>query len=277
MTRALRLCADRQKADSWTIALASQGIPTWLYRGDEGWVLTVEDADLVRSTAILDTYDAENAAPPERPPEYGPTRAAGVAALLLALGFVASAERPEWVGAGLADAERVLSGEVWRVITAQTLHADAGHLLSNMVFLALCGTFVCRALGPGVGLLAILVAGALGNGLNAAIQGEGHRSLGASTAVFGALGVLAALRLPRSGSVWRRTLPLQAGVAFLVLLGASPRTDVLAHLCGLVAGVGVGLAAARALRGPPRSAAVQRSALVATAGAVALAWLAALR
>ena len=277
MTRSLRACEDRQKADAWTIVLASQGIPNWLFRADEGWILTVEDADLARASAVVEAYEAENAAPPGRAPEYGPTHAAWVASALLALAFVASAGREEWIASGLADAERILEGEIWRTLTALFLHADAGHLLSNAVFLALFGSFVCRALGPGVGIFAILLAGALRNALNAAIQGAGHRSLGASTAVFGALGILGALRRPRGGSAWRRTLPLQAGVAFLVLLGASPRTDVLAHLFGLVAGVLVGAAAARWLVTPPRSATVQTGALAASTGAVVLAWLAALR
>lgn len=277
MTRALHTCTDREKADAWTLALASQGIPTWLFRADDGWSLAVEDADFARAQAVVDAYESENAAPAGAALEYGSTHAAWVASALLALAFAASLGREDWIASGLADAERILAGEVWRVVTAQTLHGDAGHLLSNAAFLALFGTFVCRALGPGLGLLAILLAGALGNALNAAVQGDGHRSLGASTAVFGALGILAALRIPRRGSVWRRTLPLQAGIAFLVLLGASPRTDVLAHVFGLVAGVGVGLAAAHGLSRSPCGAPVQAAALFATTGTVALAWLAALR
>jgi membrane associated rhomboid family serine protease len=275
VTRTLRICPDRQQADAWTVALASQGIPTWLFHGKEGWLLAVEDGDLVRADAVVDAYEAENAAAPPRAAEYGPTHAAWVASALLVAVFVAAAGREDWIALGVADAERIREGELWRAITAQTLHADAGHLLGNAVFLALFGSFACRALGPGVGLLAILLAGALGNLANAALQGEGHRSLGASTAVFGALGILAALRVPGEGSLWRRTLPIQAGVAFLVLLGASPRTDVLAHVCGLFAGVAVGLGAARLSR--PAPAFVQASALVATAGVVAASWLVALR
>jgi membrane associated rhomboid family serine protease len=275
VTSTLRSCGDRQKADAWTVALASQGISTWLFRGEHGWELAVEDGDLARAGAVVDAYEAENAATPERVVEYGPTYAALLASSLLVAAFVASAGREDFLAAGVADAEKILAGEGWRAITALTLHADAGHLLSNAVFLCLFGTFVCRALGPGVGLLAILGAGALGNLANAALQGEGHRSLGASTAVFGALGILAALRLPRAGSVWRRTLPIQAGIAILVLLGASPRTDVLAHAFGLACGVLVGLAAARLAR--PARAPAQVTALAATAGAVASSWLAAVR
>jgi membrane associated rhomboid family serine protease len=275
VTSALRTCPDRQKADAWTVALASQGIATWLFRTDEGWTLTVEDSDLPRATAVVDAYESENAPSAREIAEYGPSYAAWVASALLVAVFVASASREDWVESGLADAQRILGGEVWRVITAQTLHADAGHLLSNAVFLTLFGTFVCRALGPGVGLLAILLAGALGNATNALVQGEGHRSLGASTAVFGALGILAGLRRPGPSSAWRRSLPLQAAAAFLVVLGASPRSDVLAHVFGLAAGAGVGLAA-RGLAAPARPPA-QALALAACAGGVALSWLAALR
>ena len=56
-------------------------------------------------------------------------------------------------------------------------------------------TAVCWHLGPGVGLWLLLLAGAGGNAVTAAVHGSDHVSVGASTAIFGAIGILAALRI----------------------------------------------------------------------------------
>ena len=60
----------------------------------------------------------------------------------------------------------------------------------------------CRMLGPGVAWLAVLLAAALGNTANTLLLDSTHRSIGASTAVFATLGILA-------GYVWRGQLMAQ--------------------------------------------------------------------
>ena len=76
-----------------------------------------------------------------------------------------------------------------------------------------------------------------------------HRAVGASTAVFAALGAMAAyswrerLRLPQSRA--RRWGPLVAGVILLGWTGsAGEGTDVVAHLGGFVVGAIFGATAA---------------------------------
>jgi membrane associated rhomboid family serine protease len=91
----------------------------------------------------------------------------------------------------------------------------------------------------------VLLTGALGNLANAALQLPGHRSIGASTAVFGAIGLLSAFqfwsKFRRPGHRLKAWLPLAAGLALLGLLGASgERTDLMAHLFGLLAGLLLG-------------------------------------
>ncbi len=191
----------------------------------------------------------------------------------------------EWHWAGRVDAERILEyGEWYRCATALTLHADIGHLAGNLAGGALFGYFLVRALGGGLGWLLICLAGILGNAVNVlAHSSGGHLSVGASTAVFGALGAvvgysvvrefrLHGLRMPR-----RLWIPLAAGAVLLGFLGAGgERTDVLAHLWGFLAG----LALAAPLAWPQRpwrpSPLAQGGLGLLTLGLIAGAWATAL-
>jgi membrane associated rhomboid family serine protease len=85
-----------------------------------------------------------------------------------------------------------------------------------------------------------LGAGALGNLVTLFLRTSSPiLSLGASTAVFGALGALSAMPGVFRGR--QRWLPLVTGIVILGLYGAGDaRTDVLAHVCGFVAGWVVG-------------------------------------
>ena len=58
---------------------------------------------------------------------------------------------------------------------------------------------LCRELGSGLAWSLLLGSGVLGNLANACLQLPDHRSVGASTVVFGAVGILAALNLLRNG------------------------------------------------------------------------------
>jgi membrane associated rhomboid family serine protease len=107
-----------------------------------------------------------------------------------------------------------------------------------------------RILGGGIAWLSIVSAGTLGNGLNAVMRSETHLSIGASTAVFAALGVLVAHALhPRfvsSEKLFKRWSPLIAGVLLLAFVGVGgERTDVGAHVTGFVSGMVIGWLAAR--------------------------------
>ena len=82
----------------------------------------------------------------------------------------------------------MLAGEWWRAVTALTLHADLAHVLANAVAIAIFLGAVARRLGPALATWLALAAGVAGNVLTALVAGGGHVSLGASTAVFGALG-----------------------------------------------------------------------------------------
>jgi len=272
---------NRRRLDAWHVALASQGIRSSVEPSSQGWTLVVPDDDAPRAREVIEVYEAENAPGPSptavlRAGEWGSTHAALVAAAALAPFWSYTSVRTPWLLRGRADAARLLDGEWWRAFTALTLHGDAGHLLANVVFFGLFGTLVCRVVGPGVGLAGILVAGALGNLANSLARASTHRSLGASTAVFGAVGMLAALRFARETRTRMAWHALGAALALVAMLGTDPQTDVGAHWWGFVAGAGVGALAARALATPPGGLA--QSALLALAAlSLAAAWSAALR
>jgi rhomboid protease GluP len=123
-----------------------------------------------------------------------------------------------------------------------------GNLISGSIF----GAAVSRRIGPGGALMAILGSGVVGNAANALYhRSSGHLSIGASTAVFGAVGLLGALQIwanrnrpqpPRTGMlrVVELGAPIVGGLALLGALGAAPQSDMWAHLFGFLAGAAIG-------------------------------------
>lgn len=144
----------------------------------------------------------------------------------------------------------IRSGELHRSVTALLLHSSVGHLLSNAAALLLFGPVICRRFGHGWGWLLVLMSGVGGNCLNAWVRktpqlfAGPHLSVGASTAVFGAVGILVAVNLYRRGPFergrWRRWTPIAGGLGFLAFMGSAPGSDILAHLFGFLVGLGVG-------------------------------------
>jgi membrane associated rhomboid family serine protease len=266
--------------------LHALGIPSQTAWNGRDWSLVVAAEHEREARSQLRRYEREN--PPRRapvPPEPLHARAwlgsAGYAAVVLLVGFLAGdgVLRLDWLDAGSLRAAPVRDGEWWRAITALTLHLDVGHLLANLGFGTVFGLLAGQLLGPGIAWAAVLVAASAANLLNAWIQPAMHSSVGASTAVFATLGLLAAYAWrKRSGGPERRAYrwaPLIAGVFLLAFTGAGgENTDVLAHLTGFVAGVvaGVLLASWRV----PRSALAQTTAGVFSLAAIGVAWAIAL-
>jgi rhomboid protease GluP len=282
---AVRSSADPRLAAEWALVLESSGIPCAVSARGRSWVLEVPAEQLAAAAAVLEVYERETSPPPATPsssPDHGPTPAAFIAAaMLLALYAALStvAAGPRWYDQGTAYAVRILAGEWWRTITALTLHASLLHVLSNVVALAVFGTGLCRAVGPGVGLSMTLLAGAGGNALNALWRGSAHGAVGASTAVFGAVGALGALQFvrrrarPAARQPW---LPVAAALGLLALLGTGTDTDVLAHLFGFIVGAGLGYLVPRWLPNPVGHG-LQWALLAAASVAVAGCWMLALR
>ncbi|MEW6742402.1 MAG: rhomboid family intramembrane serine protease [Planctomycetota bacterium] len=270
--------------------LEAVGVPFRLAGGGAQSVLLVPSERATIAAAELSSFASENRAQPRV--EGTPAAAVdGVVAsfvygLVLAVFFALQQHQAlglDWSRAGRADAEAIRSGDWWRALTALTLHVDLAHLAANMFFGGFFGAFVSQAFGSGAAWLSVLVAGGLGNGLNAALQPPPHAAVGASTAVFGSIGILSTyywrVRHRQGQQAWRRWAPLIVGTILLAWLGASgERTDVLGHVCGLLAGFLLGLlhgALGKALR--PQSARLQRSCALVAMLLLALAWFEAAR
>ena len=151
----------------------------------------------------------------------------------------------DWLQLGRADANLIRAGEWWRTITALTLHADIQHLMGNILIGGYFVIRLCRAVGGGLGWSLILWSGVLGNAVNAWIHTSGHRSVGASTALFGAIGAAGMIGLMRQRRVKSRywILPVAAATGLLAMLGAGgadTNTDIGAHLFGFACGLALG-------------------------------------
>lgn len=151
--------------------------------------------------------------------------------------------------------EVIGEGEWYRSFTALFLHSDMEHLAGNAVFGFIFGILVANSFGPLRGWGLIFLSGFLGNVLNAWLNfPDPFRSLGASTAVFGALGLLVGTGLEVS---WRERsfrkgvrafTPLLAGLVIFGLNGiGGPGIDNMAHVTGMLFGVLLGLPVAHLL------------------------------
>jgi membrane associated rhomboid family serine protease len=206
-----------------------------------------------RAVHELQLYDDEN--PPIRPKPVRKIKYQNAVPGLVGYVFVVcmvagmagySFFQSNWFVAGRVDGELIRNGEIWRLFTALTLHSGLRHLLGNIVFGVFFGLFAGRLLGSGVAWLAIVLAAATGNAINTLFLDVTHRSIGASTAVFAALGLVA-------GYVWFGKLmsqerwstrygPIVGGLALLMYTGTGgENTDIGAHLLGFVCGFGAGL------------------------------------
>jgi rhomboid protease GluP len=247
----LRVTRDHALAQEWELVLVAQGFSPSMHQTPDGILLSVPEKELERALASLSAYERENPAKlADRDERIG--SAASLAAILVAAMLVVffsvtvSWDPPvPWFERGSADADRILHGELWRTVTALTLHADIVHVLSNAIAAAVFLGAVYGMLGVGLGSALVLLAGAGGNLANALLHGSSHVSVGASTAIFGSVGLLGGFGMvrrrratPRRGA-W---LPVAAALALLAILGTGgQRVDILAHLFGFLLGGVLGI------------------------------------
>ncbi len=270
-TPAGRLSQKQMKL--WSLVLRARRVPHRVRSLPGGYTIQVPARFARQAVDEILLYQKENISPhPSIPLPEGQERTRPTVAAMLGLcAFFVLTQRPwplldsypqYWHTVGVADAQAMLSGQLWRAVTALTLHADPAHVASNAVVGGAFLILLARRAGSGTAWLLAVLAGALGNLLNAGVHavlgGPGHLSVGFSTAVFGAAGVLAGLKAASGegdfkpgmatdmagghtafGRGW--LLPVAAGLALVASLGtAGENTDIGAHVFGLVAGFGLG-------------------------------------
>jgi membrane associated rhomboid family serine protease len=245
----------------FSLVLEARGIEHEMRESGDSWVLCVPPPLIHRAYEEMSRYSAERNVPRSTTSLMEPFSGAAIGAMGYALILLLAAYcagiglfGADWLSLGALDA--AAGREWWRALTALTLHLDQEHLMGNLLFGALAGIAAGRLLGPGVAWASILAAGALANYVEILIAPVTHRAVGASTAVFAALGLIAGLawrqRLTLRERRWYASAPLIAGICLLTLLGAgNGHVDVLGHALGFLFGVGVGWLYARV--GIPRN------------------------
>jgi membrane associated rhomboid family serine protease len=283
----------RERARIWALVLDARGVPCCLVKPEPStWELHVPSEHLERACHEISLFEEKNRdwPPPLPPPRPMVENTLSTLSILILLATFYNVVRldltlpggisPDWLEAGSGRTAGILAGEWWRTITSLTLHRDVTHLLGN---LAIGGGFVfllCRELGSGLAWTLILASGSLGNLANALVQPSGHDSVGASTAVFGTVGILAALSMVRYRHYLQKRwgMPVASALALLTLLGTEGKsTDLGAHFFGFACGVLLGLVTERIISRRGHPGAVLNALLAIFSGLlVFLAWLAAI-
>ncbi|MEO8309265.1 MAG: rhomboid family intramembrane serine protease [Pseudomonadota bacterium] len=222
---------DRRQCDDRAFMLAAVSIPSEVDAGATGYVVRVPYAQVAFANHHLWQYEQELRRRPRMVlplPRVHPHAWVGSACYVLLLALISTIAvrgwwRPDTFALGMLDARAVQAGQWWRAVTALTLHLDIVHLLMNLGAGAAIGLLASRQIGVGHAWLLTVVAATLANLVEALLSMPPHQSVGASTAVFAALGLLAAhswhTRGAAASSRLRRWAPLVAGVALLGLLG----------------------------------------------------------
>jgi membrane associated rhomboid family serine protease len=249
-SRRRRACEER------LLVLTAVGVVAEVVPGFGEFLVQVDAQDAAYAARHLAQYEAENRAPPPPPPPpqlhpYAWAGCLGYGATLLGVAWIVGngLVRLDAFDLGTLDCARVQAGEWWRAWTALTLHLDGPHLAANLGAGVWFGWLAGRQLGVGTAWFLTVTGAALANLAEGLIGPPEHSAVGASTAVFTALGLMSAyswrerLHLPQQWG--RRWAPLVAGVILLGWTGsAGEGTDLVAHLAGFTTGVLLGVAAA---------------------------------
>ena len=245
-----------------SLVLLSQGISHRLIRSEEGpfqIFILPEHEDRARLQLAL--YRKENPPKEENPPlplsfSLQPLWVLLAPTIVTLIDFT---DKVNLTTPGISDASKVLKGEWWRSLTAQTLHGDMRHLASNL----LCGYIVMNMITFRIPLLRlapfIAIASAIANLCVSLTVQTSFRSLGFSTFVFAAIGCLSVIEfrlMPKeTHGLLRRFAPLSGAASLAVFLGLGENADILGHAYGFIAGLFCGfIPSKKALRwGTPLS------------------------
>jgi len=264
--RELARFASEREAEEAAFTLQAAGIAVEILHlpGDNGsprFALPVGEGDLDRAAAILaeegkdDLSRARAAREAESHPEVGGGRrrpfywvvalaVANLAAFIALEGSGGSESRRTLLRFGASYAPALRAGEWWRTVTAVFLHIGARHLLANLISLLVFGAATLRTLGLGRFYALYLASGVAGNWLSFWLDPGASVKAGASGAIFGLLGVLAAARIRGLRALtalgvqarFKTWHVVAAVLAFLSFVVGSGPVDHAAHLGGLLSG-----------------------------------------
>jgi membrane associated rhomboid family serine protease len=144
------------------------------------------------------------------------------------------------------DKALVAAGEYWRLWTVTLVHGDIIHLAFNMYALWIVGPLVERWYGQIRFLVFYLACAATGSVASFVFGGAGV-SVGASGAIFGMFGVIAAASwIHKPVDSYARAIAMQIGILILINLAfgfaSGGAIDNAAHIGGLLGGLWLGAA-----------------------------------
>jgi rhomboid protease GluP len=275
----------RSDCDERALMLAAVSIHSAIWFDGSKFVLNVAVPDAPTALFHLHSYDAEGRASHG---SVAPVRAVtlhrhawvgSTVYVAVLCGIVIAISTGLWPAdafeRGELNAAHVHGGQWWRAWTALTLHRDVAHLVGNLGAGVWFGTLAARQLGAGTAWLLIVTGAAAANLFDAQFGPSTYRSVGASTAVFTALGLMAAhswrTRYDLRQKWALRWSPLIAGAVLLGWFGSTGEgTDLVAHALGFAVGCLLGALGAGNIIAQDRVS--QTLAGLAALGSLALAW-----
>jgi rhomboid protease GluP len=268
------------------LTLSAVGIHSWTKVRDGGFAVMVSEDSLAAAQKNLREVAEETLAGQVQTPApvavAHPNAWLGsvlYAMVLMAIAYAAGIDSfgVDWFELGSINGAVPGTHEWWRVFTALTLHGDVAHLAGNLVFGIVLGYFGSIIVGGGIAWTGIVLGAALGNTLDVLLMPPSNSSIGASTAVFAALGLISAHAWRQGNATGLRRVkqwaPLVAGVMLLALTGmGGENTDIVAHVTGFISGCLFGVILGRMNQERFKKRSVQVTAAAFTVAAVAAAW-----
>jgi len=247
---------SRKQADLILVVLASQSIRALIDTAPDGSCdILVPDDDVFKAQKQLKKYATENKGL-LRPAPHVPTRIFFSPAALALAFFIAGIHyiittRGLHTQAILdfgSSSYYLSQGQSFRAVTALFLHSDTDHLLGNMAGILVLAGPLLRVTGYGQGLLLLLAAGTAGNLISESFGRDLRLSIGASTMVMAAAGLLGARRMTIGAELnnsvfpkFKALAPFAAAATLTAMFSHGENTDVSAHLFGFLAGTGIGI------------------------------------
>lgn len=272
------------ECEQQTLILSAVGIHSWTRVRGGGFAVMVTPESVPLAQKHLREVAMETFPPPPPVRATASYRHAWMGSTIYAIVLIGAAYAAgvdlfgvDWIEAGALHGTLPRTHEWWRVLTALTLHADVAHLVGNLVFGVTLGYAASLAMGGGVAWAGIVLGAALGNALDAFWMPGANSSIGASTAVFAALGLL-------SGHAWRgdaaadlrrvkRWAPLVGGIMLLAFTGmGGEHTDIVAHVTGFISGCALGALLGKTNQTIFRLRGLQLGAAVLSVAAILAAW-----
>ncbi len=241
-----------KKANLILLILASQNIEAQVHKNNGLFDILVAEKDITVSRSSVETCFMENTIP-----GHDSTIAAlpvssfsspacfaimAVMALIHGLSMFFNIHESMITTYGISWLH-LAQGQTYRAVTALFIHLDARHLAGNLAGLLIFAAPVISASGYGTGPFILLFTGTAANLLNASLLHTAGLSIGASTAVMAAAGLLAVFQVMRSSRGFHADtlMPILAGAVLMALFSQGEHTDIMAHVFGFVCGIFSGI------------------------------------